>query len=197
MSYRYILSGTSFNDVNSNASGFNFYRVYPSKMVNGERVVGRSEKYVYVKPYPVAPVANLKAFGEVNRVRLNWSLVPGSDGYIIYRRYPGEGDMSYLSETTTTSFIDANARRNAQNSYRVYAYQIINGEKVLGRSNGYVFAAALEPPLYVPTSGDKRALETVQSYLKLMSFSREGLIRQLEYERFTHDQAVYAVNQVY
>lgn len=30
-----------------------------------------------------------------------------------------------------------------------------------------------------------------------MSFSRSGLIEQLEYEGFTHDQAVYGVNKAY
>ena len=29
-----------------------------------------------------------------------------------------------------------------------------------------------------------------------MAFSREGLIEQLEYEKFTHEQAVYAANKV-
>ena len=30
-----------------------------------------------------------------------------------------------------------------------------------------------------------------KSYLEYTSFSRDGLIEQLEYEKFTHEQAVY------
>jgi hypothetical protein len=35
------------------------------------------------------------------------------------------------------------------------------------------------------------------SYLSLTSFSRSGLIDQLEYDGFTHSQAVYGVTRAY
>ena len=35
-----------------------------------------------------------------------------------------------------------------------------------------------------------------QSYLEIMSFSRDGLIEQLEYEGFTRDQAEYGASAV-
>ena len=38
---------------------------------------------------------------------------------------------------------------------------------------------------------DKKAA----SYLSFTSFSRSGLIEQLEYEGFTHEQAVYGAEQ--
>lgn len=34
-----------------------------------------------------------------------------------------------------------------------------------------------------------------KTYLNTMSFSRSGLIEQLEYEGFTHSQAEYGVSQ--
>lgn len=43
---------------------------------------------------------------------------------------------------------------------------------------------------------NEQAVETAASYLRSSSFSRTGLIEQLEYEGFTHKQAVYGVNQV-
>ena len=46
------------------------------------------------------------------------------------------------------------------------------------------------------TTEMKNALATAQSYLKYTAFSREGLIGQLEYENFSHDAAVYAVDHV-
>lgn len=36
-----------------------------------------------------------------------------------------------------------------------------------------------------------RKAKAAKSYLELTSFSRDSLIRQLEYEGFTHEQAVY------
>ena len=36
-----------------------------------------------------------------------------------------------------------------------------------------------------------------KEYLGAMSFSRSALIDQLEFEGFTHNEAVYGVNQAY
>lgn len=44
------------------------------------------------------------------------------------------------------------------------------------------------------TQGQKNALKSAQSYLKFSGFSREGLIEQLEFEKYTHSEAVYAVD---
>ena len=41
----------------------------------------------------------------------------------------------------------------------------------------------------------EQAVKSAKSYLTYMSFSRSGLIDQLEYEGFTHEQAVYGVEQ--
>lgn len=44
------------------------------------------------------------------------------------------------------------------------------------------------------TLGMKNALKKADEYLGFMAFSYTGLIKQLEYERFSHDEAVYAVD---
>jgi hypothetical protein len=44
------------------------------------------------------------------------------------------------------------------------------------------------------TMGERNALEKALDYLDLTPFSREGLIDQLEYEGFSRDEAVYAVD---
>ena len=41
-----------------------------------------------------------------------------------------------------------------------------------------------------------RAAKKAASYLRVSSFSRSGLIEQLEFEGFTYDQAVYGAVQV-
>ncbi len=45
------------------------------------------------------------------------------------------------------------------------------------------------------TMGEKNAAKKALSYLRYSSFSRDGLIKQLEYEGFTHQEAVYGVDQ--
>lgn len=44
------------------------------------------------------------------------------------------------------------------------------------------------------TVGQKNALSSAKSYLSIMSFSREGLIKQLKYEGYTSEEATYGVD---
>lgn len=44
------------------------------------------------------------------------------------------------------------------------------------------------------TTGEQNALESANSYLRLMAFSHDGLIDQLEYEGYTTAEATYAAN---
>lgn len=45
-----------------------------------------------------------------------------------------------------------------------------------------------------PTTGEYNALRKARDYLNLMAFSRSGLIEQLEFEGYSHDEAVYAAD---
>jgi peptidoglycan hydrolase-like protein with peptidoglycan-binding domain len=44
------------------------------------------------------------------------------------------------------------------------------------------------------TTGQMNALSSAKSYLEFMSFSYNGLVDQLEYEEFTHSEAVYGAD---
>jgi len=44
------------------------------------------------------------------------------------------------------------------------------------------------------TMGQRNAQDRAESYLNYTAFSRQGLIDQLEYEGFSHSDAVYAVD---
>lgn len=44
------------------------------------------------------------------------------------------------------------------------------------------------------TIGQRNALASAKNYLSLTGFSYDGLIEQLEYEKFSHEDAVYAVD---
>lgn len=49
-------------------------------------------------------------------------------------------------------------------------------------------------PTQTVTTGQKNALAKANSYLSHSSFSRQGLIEQLEYEKFSTEEATYAVD---
>src|SRR3989344_2489764 len=53
---------------------------------------------------------------------------------------------------------------------------------------------AIEEELNKATMGEKNALSKALSYLRYTSFSYSGLIKQLEFEGFTHQEAVYGVD---
>lgn len=47
---------------------------------------------------------------------------------------------------------------------------------------------------YNPTIGERNALKSGKSYLEFMPFSYSGLIEQLEYEKYSKEEAVYAAD---
>ncbi len=49
-------------------------------------------------------------------------------------------------------------------------------------------------PQNTVTTGMRNALASAKSYLSVMSFSYTGLIEQLEYEQYTHEEAVYGAD---
>ncbi len=50
------------------------------------------------------------------------------------------------------------------------------------------------PPAVTITVSQKNALAKAESYLKHSAFSHDGLVGQLEYEEFSHEDAVYAAD---
>lgn len=63
-----------------------------------------------------------------------------------------------------------------------------------GSKNSTSATPAPSAPSHTATRGELRALEQAKAYLDLMGFSREGLIDQLEYEGFSHSEAVYGAD---
>lgn len=61
------------------------------------------------------------------------------------------------------------------------------------RSCGFTLSALRT--ITLPAAGHINAAKKAEDYLNSMAFSRSGLIEQLEYEGFTHEQAVYGAEQ--
>lgn len=83
--------------------------------------------------------------------------------------------------------------------YSKYTLEIVDGSgsQLIAAKNGKIVhninaGIALDSI----TSGEKNALKKAESYLKYSSFSKKGLIDQLEFEGFTTKESTYAVDNV-
>ena len=103
-------------------------------------------------------VTGLRAESWVNRVNLYWQAVPGAEGYIIYKQYPGETSMSYRYITSNTRYFDTTADPSGYNFYRVFPYKTISGQLILGPSTSYVYAK----PVSLKAVGNLRAVGDFQ-----------------------------------
>lgn len=159
--YLYIVTGNSYLDKKASVEEYNFYRVYPYKLVNGKRVLGKSDNYVYAKA-SIGTVENLKVkYTGVNSVTLTWDKTENVTGYIIYRRV-GEGEFTYLYMSNNTAFADKTPVYGEYNFYRVYPY-IKNGSgRILGKSANYVYIKPI-----VGTSNNLQAVYTGKDKVKI------------------------------
>jgi hypothetical protein len=67
---------------------------------------------------------------------------------------------------------------------------VSNGDKIYeGEDVTIIYSLGKEPSL-----SQKNALKSALSYLNFSAFSYTGLIKQLEYEKYPHEDAVYAVD---
>lgn len=144
--YRTIAKGTSFVDTTAKCGEYNYYRVYPYKVVNGKNVVGTSVEYKYSKPVP-SPVSNLKVSrNNYKGLTLSWNGVSNVDGYIIYRQDEGGTKFYYVGMTKNTSYNDNNILDRDIHFYRVYAYKKVDGKNVVSTSTSYVYGRAHNEP---------------------------------------------------
>ena len=68
------------------------------------------------------------------------------------------------------------------------------GMETGGMEAGAGMGSGNSEPAYSASSGERNALEKAKSYLDVLHFSYSGLVEQLEYEGFTHTEAVYGAD---
>lgn len=101
-----------------------------------------------------------------NTIRFNLSGASTVDDIsLIFVRYNNESDYIQANKTPLTSSSESSTGSNASSQKPVYA-----------------------------TTGEKNALKRAGEYLDYTAFSYTGLIEQLEYENYTHAEAVYAAD---
>lgn len=60
--------------------------------------------------------------------------------------------------------------------------------------NNEVTPSVSKPEPNTMTTGQKNALKSAESYLSFMAFSYSGLVKQLEYEKYSHEDATFAAD---
>lgn len=70
---------------------------------------------------------------------------------------------------------------------------LVGSKVIYDYFDGTISTSAVDSPSSL-TLGQQNALKSALSYLSFTSFSWSGLVEQLEYEGYTHDEAVYAAN---
>lgn len=127
------------------------YKVCSYKNINGKKLYGDDSAEVSVKPLPKA-VHNLETnVINANTVRINWKdQYRSNGGYIVYRKV-GNENFKYIGMSQAPFYEDESAKSGEINFYRVYPYEMVNGERVVGSSEDYTYAK----PLPAPVSGIK------------------------------------------
>lgn len=94
------------------------------------------------------PVQNLNAvsIGQ-GRIKVNWKVSEGAEGYLVYRMTGDEKKMTYRSMTGSTEFVDTTTVLGTYTFYRVYPYiKDPTGKMLTGSSTKYVYAKASNVP---------------------------------------------------
>ena len=135
------------------SAGADKYEIYRSKKRNGAykkiaTVKGTKKTYrdrkVTAKARPEKTDVTAKAGEE--RVRLSWKKVNGAHGYHIYHA-EGKGQKKFkrikvVKKASSTSFTHSGLTGGTQQQYKVKAYRMVNGKKVLSASSEAVSAKA-------------------------------------------------------
>lgn len=144
LNYLYVTDLTSYFDKSASYEVPTYYWVFASINDNGKYIPGTASNYGAGRAL-VPSANNLKAWAEVNQIRLGWTAAPKVDGYLIYRKI-GDGAFTYRYVTTSSGFIDSTASHYETNFYRVYPYVLnAQGKKLLGAASNYVYGKALLP----------------------------------------------------
>ncbi len=133
--------------------------------------------------------------------------VTASDAAEIAAEIENGGDyakwLELLEAYTSYNEQIAQAAAEQELDFPALLYGMDDAENILFTIIGstVAYSAVEEPPknadapvveMREPTLGEKNALETAKRYLEFTSFSYEGLIDQLKYEKYTAAEATYA-----
>ena len=179
-----ITSAGTYVDNNLNTGTTYYYKV---RACNKNNNCSAYSSIVSKKVIPLTPKNITK---EVNyySIKLKLSSVNGADGYEIQRSTNKKRGYKSVKTTSELEWNNTKLSSNKTYYYKVRAYKLVNGKKVFSS-----FSSIITAKTKAVSKIQKKALDKAKSYLKYLSFSAEGLIKQLEYHKFSHADAVFAV----
>jgi len=127
--YRYMVSGTGFNDYTASKHDFNFYRIYPYVNTTSGRLLGSSNSYAYAKALFSPPPAISKL--TINRtpkgyLKLTWTASAGADGFYVYRKI-NDGKWTFQYSTNNLFYTNQAVTPGTTYSYQVFPYWTVEG----------------------------------------------------------------------
>ena len=156
-------SKTTYTDKNASLTDYSYYWIFAYKKINGKVVRGKaSTSYAYgIKLLP-APTG-VSASATVGSVTLQWKPVNSADGYLVKCKR-GNKNAVIIGETSGTSFSDVNAPTNQISFYWIFAYKYNRINKRPGEASNYVYAQALNAPVYNDTPNADSVLALAKIY---------------------------------
>lgn len=114
-----------------------YYKVCGYKVSNGKCYYG-----IRSNPVTYAPKQTTLLAKRTNKktVKLTWKRVPKADGYILYRKVGNKkmGIFATISGRKNTTYLDKEAKKGRKYSYKIRAYRLLKGTKIVGISSNVV-----------------------------------------------------------
>ena len=122
-------------------------------------------------------------------VILNWNAVTNADGYEVVRSTTKNGKYKLVKTVTSPSLTNRGLKENTTYYYKIRSFAIVDGVKVYSSYSSRITAKTSKM-----SSKQKNALNKAKSYLKVMAFSYNGLVEQLEYTGYSTSVSKFAAN---
>lgn len=120
-----------------------------------------------------------------NKAKLTFKKVSGVTGYKVYRSTKSASGYKLIKTTKSLTYTTTIPKYDKTYYYKVKTYK---GKKLSAYSNKVKVGKI--------TGGQKNAIQKAKSYLSFMPFSKQGLIDQLKFEKFSDANAKFAVNNI-
>ncbi|ALC91646.1 hypothetical protein AM500_19040 [Bacillus sp. FJAT-18017] len=126
-----------------------YYKIRVYKTVAGVKYYTAYSNVVYATPVLSAITAKAASAG-YNKLKVSWNVIPGANGYEVYRAtslYGTYSNIKTITSGSTSSYINTSLSTGRTYYYKVRAYRVVGGKKVY---NSFSKVASAKPVLAAP-----------------------------------------------
>ena len=202
-------NGTSSNNDSSYTIDYKDAKTFETALNNGEKVNGKVVRFE-VAAYKPDSGLGINCWAGEHLNFISKKELDVEEGDVIVGRVTKEASTVLGSWKIPYEVLEIEKKqagnKTDSHEHSFASADCLNPAKcACGETEGYALGHAYEQgkctrcgatdPNFSSVSVSKQnALKSAKSYLKISAFSREGLIGQLEYEEFSNEDAVYAVD---